>query len=149
MGVIGALYYFVMIHFYERGIRSIQIGKSMPAIFDGVTEFKMQIGATPFGKDLIGSEKFFLWPLSITESVFNFLKLNPLYYLSNGHLQIAFFVDDKDFDNKVEFLKFFRRLKTENVRKTKAFYINHPTNIIQWLQEEEINNIQYVKMDKD
>jgi len=148
MGVIGALYYFVMVHFYERGIKSIQIGKSMPIIFDGVTEFKMQIGATPFGKDLMGVDKFFLCPLRTTESVFSFLKLNPLYYLSQGHLQIALFADDEDFNDKSEFLKFFKRLKTENVRNVKAFYFNYPKNIIQWLLEEEISNIQYVKMNK-
>ena len=37
MGVIGALYYFVMKHYLEKGSDSLKIGKSMPVIFDGVS----------------------------------------------------------------------------------------------------------------
>lgn len=146
MGVIGALYYFVMLYYYEKGARSLKVGKSMPVVFDGVTEFKMQIGAKPYGRDLQAREKFFLLPMNTKNAVFNFFKLNPLYFLSNNQLQIAIFLNDNDFNDKVEFLKFFKRLKTEQIEKTKVFFLEPPEKVMQWLKEDSVENIEFEHM---
>jgi len=149
MGVIGALYYFFMVHYYERGIHNLLIGVSMPGLFDGVTEFKMQIGGKPYLKDLEGRRKYYFMPVNTRPITARILKSNPLFHISGNGLNIAMFVSAEDYQTRDEFLKFFNRVKTRNVEKTRVYYFDNPGNIIQWLKEEDITGIEVNKYEID
>ena len=142
MGVIGALYYFVMLYYHERGINKILAGVSMPVLFDGVMESKMQIGARPYLKDIDGMTKFYFKPFNARSLTMKVLKSNPLFYISGSALNIAAFVSAEDFDTKEEFLKFLNRLKTENVGMTRFYYFDNNEKITQWIHEQGIANIK-------
>jgi len=146
MGVIGALYYFVMTFYQELGVGSILVGNSMPVQFDGVTEFKMQIGAVPYEQDLKGKEKFFLRPLFSNPAVFRTLKSNPLLHLIDGVLNVAVFAEDKDFETKELFLKFARRLKTAQIAKMVIHYQNSITRVREWCVEEGLDHIEFSEL---
>ncbi len=149
MGVIGALYYFFMVHYYERDINKLLIGVSMPVLFDGVTESKMQLGAKPYLKDLEGRRKYYFVPVNARPLTFKMLKSNSLFYLSGSALNIALFLSAEDYDTKEEFFKFFNRVKTENVEMTRVFYFDNCEKIIRWLKEEGIAGIEFNKYETD
>ena len=149
MGVIGALYYFVMLYYYEKGNKKLMVGVSMPVLFDGVMESKMQIGAKPYLKDIGGMTKFYLMPFNARPLTLKVLKSNPLFYLSGSALNIALFIGAEDYATKEEFFKFFNRLKTENVEMTRVFYFDNSEKITKWINEEGIENIEFIKYDKE
>ena len=145
MGVIGALYYFVMLHHYNQGAGFLLAGNSMSVVFDGVMEFKMHLGAKPYLKDLEGRSKYYFMPMNTKSSTVKILKSNPLFYLSGSTLNIALFVSDEDFDSREEFFKFFNRLKTKNVERTRVFCVGNSEKIIEWIKEESITNIEFIE----
>ncbi len=149
MGVIGALYYFVMLYYYEKGIDKLMVGVSMPVVFDGVAEFKMHLGAKPYLKDLCKRSGFYFIPTNSKPLTLKILKSNPLFYLSGSALNIALFVSAEDYDTKGEFFKFFNRLKTENVEMTRVFYFDNSEKITRWINEEGIANIEFIKYDRE
>ncbi|MGF1585287.1 MAG: hypothetical protein ACFCUM_08205 [Bacteroidales bacterium] len=142
MGVIGALYYFVMLHYYEKGFRSLLIGSSMAVVFDGVTEFKMQIGGEPYLEDLPGRQKYYFLPMNTRPRTARILKTNPLFYLTKGGLNIATFISSVDFSNKADFLKFFKRLKSEKAEKTNMFFLDDDEKIVNWINEEGVKDVE-------
>ena len=148
MGAVGALRYFIMFYYYEKYIDTLMIGVSMPVIFDGVTEFKMHLGARPYLKDLESRSKFYFIPNNSEPLTSKMLKLNPLLYISGSELNAALFVNDEDYETKKEFFKFFNRSRIDNVEMTKVFYFDKSEKIAQWINEEEIDNIEFIKYEK-
>ncbi len=144
MGVIGALYYFVMTYYKNKGFESILIGNSMPVVFDGVTEFKMQIGAKPYLKNLFFRKKFYFIPLNKKPLLEKVLSENPLFYIQDNELKLAAFINPAHFSNKDEFHDFFRRLKPDSVNKANFFFFDNPEIILQWLENEKNKNIEFI-----
>jgi len=149
MGVIGAIYYFFMVHYYEKGIDKLLVGLSMAVVFDGVTEFKMQIGGKPYLKDLEDRRKYYFVPVNTRPITARILKSNPLFHISGNGLNIAMFVSAEDYQTRDEFLKFFNRVKTTNVEKTIIFYFENPGKIIEWINEEAIPGIEFINFGKN
>lgn len=147
MRVNGALHYFIMKYYYEKGINIIKAGSCMPVVFDGVMEYKLRLGAKPYLKDLDKREKYYFIPTNSKFSTEKVLKSNPLIYLSGKNLNIAVFVDGADYSNKEDFFKFFNRVKTKNVEKTRVFYFDNPDKVIKWINEEAITNIEFQKFE--
>ncbi len=147
MGAIGALYYFFMLYYYEKGIKSLLAGVSMPVVSDGVTQSKMRLGAQPYLKDLKKRSKCYFIPVTPRPLILKILKLNPLFYLSGGTLNIALFLSAEDYQSKEDFLKFLNRLKTTKVKKTRIFCFDNPEKIIKWTIEENITGIEFLKYD--
>ena len=145
MGVIGARYYFIMNYYYAKGINKILLGVSMPVIFDGVTEFKMQIGAKPYLKDLSERSKYYFIPINTKPLTLKMLKSNPLFYIYGSELNIALFIGAEDYATKEEFFKFFNRVKSKSVEMTRVFYFDNCEKITQWINEEGIANIEFIK----
>lgn len=142
LGVIGALYYFVMLHYYGKGFSSILVGSSMAVVFDGVTEFKMQIGAEPHLDDLPERPKYYFLPMNNKPQMVRTLKTNPLFYLTNGGLNIATFISSADYSNKADFLKFFKRFKSDKVEKTNMFFLDDDKRIVNWINEEGVKDVE-------
>jgi hypothetical protein len=145
MGTIGALSYFSMLYYYEKGIKSMLAGVSMPVVFDGVTQSKLLLGAQPYLKDLEKRSKYYFIPVSTKPLTIKILKSNPLFYLSGGTLNIALFLSAEDYQSKEEFFKFFNRLKTIKVNMTRIICFDNPEKIIQWMNEENITGIEVIK----
>jgi len=143
-GVLGALYYFFIQYYREKGMDSLLVGNSMPVVFDGVTETKLQIGAAPHRKDLSNKQKFYFIPLNSSLAINTILKYNPLYHLENDVVEIAVFVEDKDYQEKSDFLQFFKRLYSDRVDQTTIFCLDHHQRIQQWILEEDKKNVKVV-----
>jgi hypothetical protein len=81
-GVIGALYYFGIVEGQKMGCRYFDLGGTRPFLKDGLTKFKMGLGAE-FVKDL-SSRKEYLW-LGVNEHTSvtkEFLNNNPFMHLN-------------------------------------------------------------------
>ena len=143
-GAIGALSYFSMLYYYEKGIKSLLAGVSMPVVFDGVTQSKLLLGAQPYLKDLEKRTRYYFIPVSTKPLTINILKSNPLFYHSGGTLNIALFLSVEDYQSKEDFFKFFNRIRTNKVEMTRIFCFDNPENIIQWINEEKITSIEFV-----
>ncbi len=137
MGVVGALYYFVIRYFGERGETTLMVGNSKPFVLDGVTEFKRQIGGSPHLKDLPGQEKLWLIPSAASAVSRQALKANPVYHLLDGTLGMAVFIDEKDFADQDQFRKYFKRLNCEQVTFATVYCLEPPDRIRTWLEEEQ------------
>lgn len=146
MRVVGALYYFVMLYCLDKGYGFLLAGNSMSVVSDGVTEYKLHLGAKPYLKDLIDCAKYYFLPMSIKPSIVKILKSNPLYCLSGSDLNIALFLGDEDFDSKEAFSKYLNRVKTNNIETAKFFCIDNSEKVIQWINEENIANIELVNL---
>ena len=145
MGAIGALSYFSMLYYYEKGIKSLLAGASMPVVLDGVNQSKMQLGAQPYLKDLEKRSKYYFIPFTTKPLTIKILKSNPLFYLSGGTLNIALFLSAEDYQSKEDFFKFLNRLKTNKIKMTRVICFDNPEKIIQWMNEENITGIEFIK----
>jgi hypothetical protein len=144
MGAIGALSYFSMLYYYEKGIKSLLAGASMPVVFDGVNQSKMQLGAHPYLKDLEKRSKYYFIPVTTKPLTIKILKSNPLFYISGGTLNIALFLSAEDYQSREDFFKIFNRLKTTKIKMTRIICFDNPEKIIQWMNEENITGIEFI-----
>lgn len=145
IGVTLVLRYFILQYFLERNVNTLFIGSCMPVILDGVTEYKLHIGAKPYLKDVNVRRKFYFIPTNSKPITQKVLKANPLFYISGNSLDIALFVGDGDYNTKKEFFQFLNIVKTSNAGITRLFYFDRSEQIRQWLNEEKIYNIEFVK----
>lgn len=148
MRATGAIRYFIMRYYYEKGIQTMLVGSCMPVVFDGVSEYKLHMGAKPYLKDLNGRSKYLFMPMNTRPSTEKVLKSNPLFYLSSGTLNIALFLSASDFDNKEVFFRFFNRIKTKNVEMTRLFSFDNSEKIKQWIHEEDITNVEFINYER-
>jgi hypothetical protein len=107
-----------MLYYYEKGIKTMLAGVSMPVVFDGVTQSKLLLGAQPYLKDLEKRTRSYFIPVTTKPLTIKILKSNPLFYFSGGTLNIALFLSAEDYQSKEDFFKFFNRLKTIKVKKS-------------------------------
>ena len=145
MGATGALYYYFMHFYYEKGFKSLLAGVTMPVLLDGATQTKMQRGAQPYLKDLEKRSKYYLIPVSSKPSTLKILKSNPLFYISGGTLNIALFLSAEDYQSKEDFFKFFNPLKNPKVKMTRIICFDNTDKIIKWINEENITGIEIIK----
>lgn len=148
MGVHTALYYFALNYYLEQGQKTILCGSSMPNAFDGVTQFKMRLGAKPFLLDLAKRTKYQLISLSTGSQVFRSLKYNPLFHLHEDKLNISYFHSAESLRTKNEFLHEYKQINCENIEK---IYMHSNQNIEHfklWCNEEGIKNIKFFQYEK-
>ena len=144
MGVHGALYYYVIKHFWKKGYSSIRCGSSMPVVLDGVTQFKMRMGGAPFRKDLKERSKYIFIPFGSGKGLKEVLKKNPLFHLSGNQLNIIWFAEPDDFKSKEEFLNLYRRIRSDNVDRIEICHFSDPGKIIRWIEEEGLESIEFL-----
>jgi hypothetical protein len=80
-GVIGAIYYFGILEGKNRGCRYLDVGGTRPFLTDGLTKFKIGLGAE-FVSNLSPTKEY-LW-LGVNEHSFvagEFMKRNPVMYI--------------------------------------------------------------------
>jgi len=145
MGVHAALYFFALTHFGKLGHKSIRCGSSMPLVFDGVTQFKMRMGAKPYLKDLKSRSKYIFLPINNVLSIKKVLNNNPVFYLENEKLNIAYFHYPNEFSDKKDFLQKYKQINCENIDKINLFYAGLDQPLRQWIEDEEIPNIKLIE----
>lgn len=148
MGVHAALYYFALKHFQELGYKTVLCGSSMPVAFDGVTQFKLRLGAKPYVKDIQHRAKYYLIPDLNNNYVFRIMHLNPLFHVSKDGLTLAVFLNADLFSGKEDFVKYYKKTRSENMHKTRFYISGNPEKIERWIQEENFKNIELLKYDK-
>jgi hypothetical protein len=89
-GVIGAIYYYNVVEGQKMGCRYIDIGGTRPFLTDGLTRYKMGLGAE-FVSDH-SSWKEYLW-LGVNENSIGakeFIRSNPFMYLNEDHRLVKY-----------------------------------------------------------
>lgn len=102
-GVIGALYYFSVIHLKEKGHDAVHYGATRAFLNDGVLRYKkkwgVQIANQPKNVFLIQIE-------SISSKLKAFLSKNPFIHMEEGILQGAVFINSTEPPSDVEIQRF-------------------------------------------
>jgi hypothetical protein len=142
MGVNGAIYYFEVFNCIQKGIKSINIGGTSPILTDGLTQFKLSLGAKT--EDIKYFQGQYLWiiPLKDSIAIRNVLKLNPLIYRIEDSFYRLIFVDPTDYNDKEEFIKYINQINCGNIKGTKIYCFNDTDKIALWIKEEGYRDIQ-------
>jgi hypothetical protein len=142
MGVNGAIYYFEVFNCIKKGIKSINIGGTSPVLTDGLTQFKISLGAK--AEDLKYFQSQYLWfiPLKDSIAIRNILKLNPLIFRMEDNLYRLICVDPSDYNDKEEFIKYIRHINLGNIKGTRIYCFNDTDKIASWVKEEGYRDIQ-------
>lgn len=149
MGVHAALYYYALSHFKKSGYKTILCGSSMPLAFDGVTQFKLRLGAKPYVRDVQQRSKYYILPDLHNKPVFQLMHSNPLFQVSPRGLALSVFIDGELLPKKQDFLKYYKMVKSENTEKTMFHISTEFEKIKRWIQEENIKNIELRSYDKN
>ncbi len=142
MGVIGAIYYFEMLNAREEGIKTINIGGTSPILNDGLTRFKLSLGAK--AADIKYFVDLTLWfiPFKDTPALRNCLILNPFIHRVKNDLYRTIFINPRDYDDKSEFASLIKNTDCDNLKGTKIFCIGDQEKIAEWIKEEGYQDIQ-------
>jgi hypothetical protein len=149
MGVHAALYYFALSHFQKSGYKTVLCGSSMPLAFDGVTQFKLRLGAKPYVRDVQQRSKYYILPDLHNKPVFQLMHSNPIFHVSPRGLALSVFIDGESIPEKQDFLKYYKTVKSENTEKTMLHMSTDSEKIKRWIQEENIENIELRNYDKN
>lgn len=95
MGVIGAMYYFVLENHMKNNIKTLKIGGTSPFLNDGLTFFKLSLGAKVLDLEFQDSLKLQLIHPD-TASAQKFLTANPFIFIEKDKIYCAVFRDDND-----------------------------------------------------
>ncbi len=144
MGVNGAIYHFVVRNFIKQGIKSINIGGTSPVLSDGLTKYKISLGAK--SEDIKYYQSQYLWiiPLKDSVSVRNVLKFNPLIFRLQDSIYSLLFVDPEDYSDKEEFIKYINHINCNNIKGTKIYCFNDTDKIASWIKEEGYRDIEVI-----
>ena len=142
MGVNGAVYYFEVLNCIKKGIKSINIGGTSPILTDGLTQYKISLGAK--AEDIKYFQSQYLWfiPLRDSIAVRNILKLNPLIFRLQDSIYRLIFVDPSDYNNKEEFFNYINHINCGNIKGTKIYCFSDTDKIDSWVKEEGYTDIQ-------
>ena len=142
MGVIGAIYYFEMLHANEEGVKSINVGGTSPILTEGLTKFKLSLGSK--AADIKYFIDLSLWfaPLKDSSALINCLKSNPFIHRVKNNLYRTIFIDQLDYDDKSEFYTLIKHTNCCNLKGTMVFCIGDHDKINEWIKEEGLQDFQ-------
>ncbi len=142
MGVNGAIFYYNVLNCIKKGIKSINLGGTSPILTDGLTEFKLSLGAK--AEDIKYFQSQYLWFIPLKDSIAlrNVLKLNPLLFRLKDSFYRLIFIDPSDYKNKGEFIKYINQISCDNIKGTKIYCFNDTDKITAWIKEEGRSDIQ-------
>ena len=142
MGVVGAIYYFEMLKANEEGVKTINVGGTSPILNDGLTKFKLSLGAK--AADIKYFIDLSLWFIILkdTTAVRNCLTLNPFISREKSNLYRTIFLDTQDYNDKSEFIELIKQTTCHNLKGTKIFCIGNNDIITRWVNEEGYKDFQ-------
>jgi hypothetical protein len=142
MGVIGAIYYFELQNAVDSGMPSINVGGTSPFLTDGLTKYKLSLGAQ--ATDIKYFIDLTLWFTLLKDSdlLRNRLKDNPFIQRIKNNLFRVIFINPLEYEEKAEFIRLLRRTDCNNLKGTKIFCFSDPDKITGWINEEGYRNFQ-------
>lgn len=144
-GVHAAAYYYTLLRCREQGHSQILCGSSMPVVFDGVTQFKLRLGAKPYLEDLPTRKKYSLVLFDESPRVLERFTSSPLYYLRNDALRVRVFINAALFNHPNEFYRHLKLIRSQNVEKVECHVFNDPEmNITNWVKEGKIEPVELI-----
>ena len=142
MGVNGAIYYFVVLDSLNKGMESISIGGSSPVLTDGLTRYKLTLGAKAEDLQYFYSQYLWLMPLKDSQAVRNFLKSNPFVHRIKDSLYRSIFIDPSEYEDRKEFIKYIHHISCGNIKGTKIYCFGNTGKIAAWIEEEGYKDFQ-------
>jgi hypothetical protein len=121
MGVLGALNYFALKDQKENGIKCFRMGGTSPLMKDGLTRYKLSLGAKVCEIQQQDSIRLKLQPLVNTPAVKDFLKSNSFIYIENEKLYCAVFKDQSEEKPSIKYQLQDSQTKDIGVNKTRIF----------------------------
>jgi len=91
MGVLGAIYLHALKEHQANGIKRVSFGGTSPHINDGLTMFKLFLGAMVLEIEQQDSPRLCLIPLMNTKAVKDLLVSNPFAFIEDNSVQCAMF----------------------------------------------------------
>lgn len=140
MGAIGATYYFTLQECIKNGISKMHMGGTSPILTDGLTKFKLSLGAEAVNADKFG--RLWLWfvPLKDSVAMRNILKSNPIVYKSKNKIYRSLFINQNDYDDKMQFIKVWNRSYCGNIERTIINCFGETDKIEEWVNEEDMKD---------
>ncbi len=142
MGVNGALYYFIVRDSLNKGMESISIGGTSPILTDGLTKYKLSLGAKAEDLKYFYSQYLWLVPLMDTTAVRSFLKSNPFINMVKDGLYRSIFIDPSEYEDKNRFLKYLHHINCANIKGTTIYCYGNAEKIAAWIEEEGYKDFQ-------
>lgn len=141
-GVIGALYYFQVLDYSLRNITSVLLGGTSPILTDGLTQYKLSVGAEAADKQYIGDQFLWLLPLGDTAAVRGVLKSNPFISIVKDDLYRNIFVEAENENDESSFMRFYDQTKCNNIHSTRVFCFNSSELISEWIKNSGLQAVE-------
>ncbi len=134
LGVIGAMYYFALIEMKKRGYKVLDIGRTRSVFMNGVTKYKINLGARLQPGISLWKDGMFIEFMKDTPGLRNFLIHNPfLYYKEGAGACRALFVENNQFESKEGFGKYFASYNCGGLGETSIFVFGGLGEIQDWV----------------
>jgi hypothetical protein len=143
MGVVGASYYFRMLDYKERNLHLVNMGGTSPILTDGLTQYKLSLGAEIAKARDMGDLKIMLLPLRDSLAVKNVLKSNPFIYLGKKNTYRGIFCSPDEAE-KAGFLEIYKRTACDNIKETIVYCFNEVNNMSDWIEKEPGEEVKYM-----
>lgn len=124
MGVVWVLYYYVLTSHRDNNIKRVDFGGTSPLLTDGLTWYKVCIGAKASEIEHQDSLKLLMLPLRNSPAVTDFLKSNPFIYIENNNVNCAIFKDETIPGSKEEFQKRYEEARSLGLNEIKIFRLD-------------------------
>lgn len=122
LGVVGALYYYSLENHHNNNISRVNIGGTSPLLTDGLTKFKLSLGAFVSEIENQDSIRLNLIPLTNSSGVEEFLSSNAFIYFENGGVDCAMFrAEELTEESEIAFQKQYDKTSSIGVKKTSVF----------------------------
>jgi hypothetical protein len=133
MGVIGALYYFALTDHRKNNIKRVNIGGTSPLLKDGITMFKLSLGAKVSEIQHQNSIRLKLLPLGNSPAVKDFLTSNSFTYIENEYVYCAIFKDETKEESEIKFQKLYNQTNAMSVKQTRVFCFNTHNKLSEYI----------------
>jgi len=137
MGVIGALYYFALLDYKKQNIRRIEIGGTSPLLKDGLTRFKVNLGAMVSEIKKQNSIKLKMRPFGNSSALKSFLISNPFIYIQNHSMLCAAFKEEPIEESEIQ--KHNRKTNALGIKNTPIFQLNGEYNITECITNTKMH----------
>ena len=129
MGVISALYYYVLADLKRNNFKRVNVGGTSPFLKDGLTKYKLSHGAKVSEIPYQDSPRLKMFPLEFSSAVKDFLIANSFINIENDFLYCNVFIDE----TKEEYVIKSQKIDDENnklgIKKTRYFCFDSQNNL--------------------
>lgn len=144
MGVIGALYYYALVDHMKNNINRVSIGGTSPLLMDGLTRYKLSLGAKISEMQHQKNLLLKLLPMKNVPALRNLLTSNPFFYFENESVYCAVFADDTKEESEMKFQKICSKTSASGVKETRIFCFNSHNKLSECKSDETKGNTMQI-----